>query len=270
MPVTDYAELLGRLAPLHPPRRIGVASLRRAARARLRPDKTYFEVPKHGPRRATTTSTTGIAGVAPAPRHLVLAAQCQTLVDADSIQKTTVWRFIQHGASRSRIRHQTVTSTNGTRSSVVSTSSMIKKTGRCWRQRRARPSVDHSTGLSAGGLITGAASPIPNGFPDDLIQRTSDGPPHDLNSDMGAANIDSACTGTALGEFRRASDLADLSPPRSRSSQTVPNTSAQRYSGAESDAGSLRLQQPPFRNRLHLSANAQPAHRRASRDATAA
>jgi hypothetical protein len=32
----------------------------------------------------------------------------------------------------------------------------------------------------------------------------------DLRSGEGAANLDSACTGTALGEFRRASDLAPL------------------------------------------------------------
>ncbi len=223
MPVADYADLLGRLKPnfIHD---AGSASrLSEVLRERgCAPDTTYFEVPKLRSSTSDNYLTTGIAYAWHPHRDTwYSAAQCQInwWMPIYPIRSDNCMAF--HPRYWSEPVDNTSSGYNyyewNTKYRGQHVTQMLEK------DTRPLPAPKHSVDLSStirlicppGGLIlfSGAQlhSSVPNTsgrtrFSVDFRTVNLD----DLESGAGAPNIDSTCTGTALGEFRRVSDLADL------------------------------------------------------------
>lgn len=223
MQVADYAELLGRLKPAfihHPGSASRLSDVLREFGCAT--DETYFEVPKLRSSTSDNYLTTGIAYAWHPHRDTwYSAAQCQInwWMPIYPIRSDNCMAFhprywsepVENTSSgynyyewNSKFRGQHVTQ-------------MLEK------DTRPLPAPTHQVDLSStvrlicppGGLILFSAAQLHSSVPNtsgrtrfSVDFRTVN--LGDLNSGAGAPNLDSACTGSALGEFRRASDLADL------------------------------------------------------------
>ena len=224
MPVEDYAAVLAELKPTfihHPESKTLIEALLEDFGCDL--DKTYFDVPRMRTATSDDFLTTGIAYAFHPHRDTWYSApQCQLnwwlpIYDIESDRSMAF--HPRYSTSRSRTARALTTTTSGTRR-VASTR---RSTSRRIRESNRDPSRRSSSSRRSGSCPRAAAysssqqptfirpSPTQQGktrFSIDFRTVHED----DVETFRGAANIDSACTGTTLGDYLRARDKASLPP----------------------------------------------------------
>jgi hypothetical protein len=224
MPVEEYAAVLAGLKPRfihHPESKRCIQGILQDLGCNA--DKTYFDVPRLRTATSDNYLTTGIAyAFHPHRDTWYSAAQCQLNF------WLPVFELESNRSMAFHPRYWTQPVRNGsggydygewTRTSRFNAAQYIKQDTRV--QPHAEEPMDLDPQIRVvtpvGGLLIFSAAQMHSTVPNDtgLTRFSIDFRTvhiDDVNAFRGAPNVDSACTGTALGDFLRASDLAHIPP----------------------------------------------------------